>query len=165
MRLACACGLGFAFHALSLLSDIDLGSAHAGSCLKDEREVALPEGSARLHSYLCRAQKADRPQLRVEFYGLSEAAAGSLLQTEHYPEIQRVIGKPKLLNNSVQAEAKSLFDTFGAEKMIYYNRLEIATSKGYYRGTESFYDYKDQRKEDTQPLRNIRHSVSQFSLR
>jgi hypothetical protein len=104
----------FAFCVGLLLTCGPLSPASA-QCLASTRDVRFSDGSARVKNYVCKLGNAAQPQLRIEFDRLSEAAAGNLLQGEPYPELERVFGKPRVLENAVQAEAKHLFDKFGTK--------------------------------------------------
>jgi hypothetical protein len=86
-------------------------------CVASFREIKFPDGSARVKNYVCKTEGSSKPVIRVEFDRLSEAAAGSLIQGEPYPDMERAFGKVRLVNNAVAAETKKIFDHFGIKKV------------------------------------------------
>lgn len=89
----------------------------AAQCVASFREIKFPDGSARVKNYVCKSEGAAKPELRVEFNRLSEAAAGSLIQGAPYPDLERAFGKIAVVDNPVTAEAKKLFDNFGTKSV------------------------------------------------
>ncbi len=92
------------------------GTATA-DCLASFREIKFPDGSARVKNYVCTNEGAAKPEIRVEFDRLSEAAAGSLIQGTPYPELDKAFGKIRMTDNAVAVEAKTLFEKFGTKSM------------------------------------------------
>lgn len=92
--------------------------ALAGECLNDTRQVQLTGGSTKLRSYLCKLDATAERRLRIEFHRLSEAAAGNVIQGNAYHDLQRLLGRVHVAQNSVQAEAKKLFDQFGRKETV-----------------------------------------------
>ena len=86
-------------------------------CVASFREIKFADGSARVKNYVCKSEGAAKPDIRVEFDRLSEAAAGNLIQGEPYPELDKAFGKVRVVNNTVAAEAKKLFDRFGVKSL------------------------------------------------
>lgn len=82
-------------------------------CIASFREIKFPDGSARLKNYVCKTEGAAKPEIRVEFNRLSEAAAGSLIMGTASPDMDRAFGKVRLIDNAVAAEARKIFDNFG----------------------------------------------------
>ena len=80
-------------------------------CLASFREIKFADGSARVKNYVCKSEGSAKPDIRVEFDRLSEAAAGNLIQGEPYPELDKAFGKVRLIDNAVAAEAKKLFES------------------------------------------------------
>jgi hypothetical protein len=110
--------LGTLFGLLLGVVSFCAGSSEALSrCLSSPREIQFSDGLARVAGYICKQTQAAEPQIRVEFYRLNEAAAGSLIESASYPELQRAIGTPRVLENSVQGEVKRLFDRFGTKSV------------------------------------------------
>jgi hypothetical protein len=101
--------------ALLLLSAV--GSSASAQCVASFREIKFADGSARVKNYVCNTEGAAKPDIRVEFDRLSEAAAGNLIQGELYPELDKAFGKVRLVNNAVAVEAKKLFDQFGVKSL------------------------------------------------
>ncbi len=92
-------------------------AAAGAQCLRDTRDVTFPDGSVKLRSYRCKiGDEAGAGSVTIEFHRLSEAAAGSLLTREPYPELDQIFGKPKLLKTAVGDEATLLFDRFGTRQ-------------------------------------------------
>ena len=97
--------------ALSLVPEIV-----SAQCLKDARETkfAAEGGSTKVVTYLCKtAPQASAASVRVEFHRLSEAASFGVLSGKPWPEVEKVLGKARVLDNPVKREALSLFDQFG----------------------------------------------------
>jgi hypothetical protein len=92
------------------------GTATA-SCLASFREIKFPDGSARVKNYVCQTEDTAKPEIRVEFDRLSEAAAGSLVQGTPDPDLERAFGNVRVVQNAVAAGAKKIFDEFGIKKM------------------------------------------------
>jgi hypothetical protein len=120
-----------------------LPSLAQAQCLASTHEVKFADGSARTKDYVCKLAGAPQPQIRIEFDRLSEAAAGTLLEGEPYPELDRLLGKTRVLQNAVQTEAKGLFDRFGTRSLDHNCfRFTVAVGAG---GRD--YDQKDQKKQ------------------
>jgi hypothetical protein len=94
-----------------LLSLSSLGSAVAGECLKGTREVDLGEGKVAARSYLCETDSG--AAVRIEIHRLSEQAAGDILSGRTSPLTEKVLGRPRLVENAVFEEARLLFDRYG----------------------------------------------------
>ncbi|MGZ8399760.1 MAG: hypothetical protein ACXWVI_00435 [Methyloceanibacter sp.] len=106
--------------------------SRAEQCVASFREIEFPDGSARVKNYVCKTDGSSEPQVRVEFDRLSEAAAGSLIQGEPYPDMERAFGKVRLVNNAVAAETKKIFDQFGIKKVVDYlcYSFQVSTAAG-----------------------------------
>ncbi len=121
--------------SLALLFVSALGSAASAQCVASFREIKFADGSARVKNYVCKSEGSAKPDIRVEFDRLSEAAAGNLIQGEPYPELDKAFGKVRVIDNAVAAEAKKLFDEFGVkslEETCYAFQVASATGgKGY----------------------------------
>ena len=105
-------------HAIAFLAFVFLwGSSEVAyaDCLASFREIKFSDGSARVKNYVCKSEGAAKPDLRVEFDRLSEAAAGNLIQGEPYPDLDKAFGKVHLIDNAVTTEAKTLFEKFGTK--------------------------------------------------
>lgn len=85
----------------------------AAQCVKDSREANFGEGNAKLVTYLCKPEGAAAASLRVEFHRLSEAAAAGVLADKPWPEVSKVIGKARVLDNGVRKEALNLYKSYG----------------------------------------------------
>lgn len=109
---SCAQPRGLVAAALAIFAGVAWAGQVRAQCLQDAREVKLGAGSVRLVSYLCRAPGAASP-VRIGFYRLSEAAAGSLLSGKPWAEIARLLGKGKLIDTAPGREAANLFRQFG----------------------------------------------------
>ena len=109
---AAATLLGFALAFLFICATISPASAQ---CVASFREIKFPDGSARVKNYVCKSEGSAKPDIRVEFDRLSEAAAGNLIEGEPYPELDKAFGKVRLVNNAVAVETKKLFDDFGVK--------------------------------------------------
>ena len=129
---AAATLLGFALAFLFICATISPASAQ---CVASFREIKFPDGSARVKNYVCKSEGSAKPDIRVEFDRLSEAAAGNLIEGEPYPELDKAFGKVGLVNNAVAVETKKLFDDFGVkslEETCYAFQVASATGgKGY----------------------------------
>jgi len=102
--------------AVVVLATLGLLTQAQAACLKDHREVKLDKGSAKVRSYLCDAgDGTSSAPLKVEFYRLSEASAGSLLMETRYDDLERVIGKPRVIKNAVFETGAGLFKEFGTK--------------------------------------------------
>jgi hypothetical protein len=127
--------------SLALLFLSALGSAASAQCVASFREIKFADGSARVKNYVCKSEGAAKPDIRVEFDRLSEAAAGNLIQREPYPELDKAFGKVRLIDNTVGAEAKKLFDQFGVkslEETCYaFQVASAAGGKGYENNADS----------------------------
>jgi hypothetical protein len=110
-------------------------------CLASFREIKFPDGSARVKNYVCKSEGAGKPDLRVEFDRLSEAAAGSLIQGTPYPELDKVFGKVRLIDNAVSKEAKTLFEKFGTKSMdencFAFQVASASGGKGYHNNADA----------------------------
>ena len=95
---AAATLLGFALAFLFICATISPASAQ---CVASFREIKFPDGSARVKNYVCKSEGSAKPDIRVEFDRLSEAAAGNLIEGEPYPELDKAFGKVRLVNNAV----------------------------------------------------------------
>ena len=107
----------YGFPALALLFLVTANGTATADCLASFREIKFPDGSARVKNYVCTNDGVAKPEIRVEFDRLSEAAAGSLIQGAPYPELDKVFGKVRVADNAVTAEAKKLFEKFGTMSM------------------------------------------------
>jgi hypothetical protein len=107
-RLAASLRVVFALAALALGQAIA-----AAQCVKDARETKFGEGNAKLVTYLCKPDGETAASVRVEYHRLSEAAAAGVLAGKPWPEVSRVMGKTRLLGNSVAQEAQKLYKDFG----------------------------------------------------
>ena len=127
--------LTFAAFCLALLVLCGGSSPVAAQCVASFREIKFPDGSARVKNYVCKTEGAAKPEIRVEFDRLSEAAAGSLIQDVPYPDLEKAFGKVRVVNNAVAIEAKKLFDEFGTRSLdatCYAFQVASATGgKGY----------------------------------
>jgi hypothetical protein len=98
----------------ALLAVVLLGQTAAeAQCVKDAREAAFGEGNAKLVTYLCKPDGEPAASVRVEFHRLSEAAAAGVLAGKPWPEVARVIGKARVLDNGVAREGLKLYEDFG----------------------------------------------------
>lgn len=85
----------------------------AGQCIQDRKDVKLSRDEiVKFNDYLCRSDDG-ASVLRVQFQRLSEAAAGVVLAGGSAPWFGRLYGKPKILENEVWREYKTLVDRFG----------------------------------------------------
>lgn len=82
-------------------------------CVKDAREAKFAAGSAKLVTYLCKADGEAAPSVRVEFHRLSEAAAAGVVADKPWPEVTAVVGKARVLDNGVRREALNLYKNYG----------------------------------------------------
>ena len=103
--------------SLSLLLLCGTSSAATAQCVASFREIKFADGSARVKNYVCKTEGSAKPDIRVEFDRLSEAAAGNLIQGEPYPELDKAFGKVRVIDNAVAAETKKLFDEFGVKSL------------------------------------------------
>src|SRR5690349_19182423 len=92
--------------SLALLFLSALGSPASAQCVASFREIKFPDGSARVKNYVCKSEGSAKPDLRVEFDRLSEAAAGNLIEGEPYPDLDKAFGKVRLVDNAVAIETK-----------------------------------------------------------
>jgi hypothetical protein len=92
-------------------------SAHAQECFRESREFkADADSTLTLFDYACaRDIKTNSPEIRVTFYRLDEALAGSLLTQQAIPEFSNVLGPMNLIDNEVSLEARALFTRFGTQ--------------------------------------------------
>ena len=107
-------------HAIALLAFVFLWGSSGityADCLASFREIKFADGSARVKNYVCKTEGSAKPDIRVEFDRLSEAAAGNLIQGEPYPELDKAFGKVRVIENAVAAETKKLFDEFGVKSL------------------------------------------------
>ena len=109
--------LALAGLSLSLLFLCGTSSTATAQCVASFREIKFPDGSARVKNYVCKSEGSAKPDIKVEFDRLSEAAAGSLIQGVSYPDLERAFGKVRVVNNAVATEAKKLFDEFGTKSL------------------------------------------------
>ena len=125
--------LGF---ILALLFLSAIGSPASAQCVASFREIKFPDGSARVKNYVCKSEGSAKPDIRVEFDRLSEAAAGNLIEGEPYPDLDKAFGKVRLIDNAVAAEAKTLFEKFGtksaSEDCFAFQVASAAGGKGYH---------------------------------
>jgi hypothetical protein len=91
------------------------GGSASAECLASLREIKFADGSAQVKNYVCKSEGAAKPEIRVEFDRLSEAAAGSLIQGSPYPELEKAFGTVRVVQNDVAMEAKKLFDSYGVK--------------------------------------------------
>jgi len=110
-------GLTLAVALLALLCLCSISSTATAECLASFREIKFADGSARVKNYVCRTEGAAKPEIRIEFDRLSEAAAGSLLQGTPYPDLERLFGNARVIQNAVAGETKKLFDEFGIKRV------------------------------------------------
>jgi len=94
-----------------------MSSTATAQCVASLREIKFADGSARVKNYVCKSDVSAKPDIRIEFDRLSEAAAGNLIQGEPYPELDKVFGKVRVIDNAVAAEAKKLFNDFGVKSL------------------------------------------------
>ena len=108
----------------------------SADCLASFRDIKFSDGSARVKNYVCKSEGAAKPDLRVEFDRLSEAAAGNLIQGEPYADLDKAFGKVHLIDNAVTAEAKTLFEKFGtksaSEDCFAFQVASATGGKGYH---------------------------------
>ena len=119
---AAATLLGFAFAFLFICATISPASAQ---CVASFREIKFPDGSARVKNYVCKSEGSAKPDIRVEFDRLSEAAAGNLIEGEPYPELDKASARSASSTMPSRAETKNLFEKFGAK-----NRGELLRVSG-----------------------------------
>ena len=111
----------FKLHVLTIIAVLFLCSSNGtatASCLASFREIKFPDGSARVKNYVCQTEDTAKPEIRVEFDRLSEAAAGSLVQGTPDPDLERAFGNVRVVQNAVGAEAKKIFDEFGIKETV-----------------------------------------------
>jgi len=125
--------------AIAFLAFVLLWGVHgtaSANCLASFRSINFANGSARVKNYVCTTEGAAKPDIRVEFDRLSEAAAGSLIQGSPYPELDKAFGKVSIIDNPVAAEAKMLFEKFGTKSMdedcFAFQVASAAGGKGYH---------------------------------
>lgn len=120
--------LAFALNIFTFVVD---QSSALGQCLKDTRQIALPDGSARLRSYLCQPAADPSAKVVIEFHRLSEATAGSLLTGNALYELANVFGKTQFVENPVYVEVKKIYDQFATESEAdTCFKLQVATPAG-----------------------------------
>ena len=134
-------------HVLTIIAVLFLCSSNGtatADCLASFREIKFPDGSARVKNYVCKTEGSEKPEIRVEFDRLSEAAAGSLIEGTPYPDMDRAFGKVRVINNAVATETKKLFDEFGAKREYRCLGFLVSTAAGgkEYDGTETCREQK-----------------------
>lgn len=103
---------GFCITALFLTI---LSEAQAGICEPKKETIKKDDDiTVEMIRYLCSAEPG-KPTLRVSFYELDEALAGSVVSNIAFPELQSAIGPFEALENEVSATVKALFEGFGAQ--------------------------------------------------
>lgn len=127
--LCCPLGLGwglgqrgretftFAAVCLALLFICGMSATAEAQCVASFREIKFPDGSARVKNYVCKSEGSAKPDIRVEFDRLSEAAAGNLIQGTPYLDLEKAFGKVRIIDNAVAVETKKLFDEFGTKSL------------------------------------------------
>lgn len=104
-------------------------------CIASFRELKFPDGSARVKNYVCKSDGSAKPNIRVEFNRLSEAAAGSLIQGVRSADLEKAFGKFRVIDNTVAVETKKLFDEFGTKSLAFncyeFRVAAAAGGKGY----------------------------------
>jgi hypothetical protein len=88
--------------------------ARADVCVQGSHKLSYQDNTADVQDYRC-ALGADKnsPALRVTFYRLDEALAGSLVKTA-IPEIEEIMGRLTIIDNDVSKIAHTLFDSYGS---------------------------------------------------
>ena len=104
--------LSTAIPALAALVFLTVSSASA-QCVKEEQQKDFGAGSASIVSLLCKPEGAESAAVRVTFHRLSEPAAGGLLLGSPWPELSKITGDVRVVDNGVTKEATALFKNFG----------------------------------------------------
>lgn len=105
LRVRCA--------ALTAVVAILAASSAAAQCVKEEQDKDFGAGSATVVSLACKPEGAASAAVRVTFHRLSEPAAGGLLLGTPWPELSKIVGDVRVVENSVAKEATALFKNFG----------------------------------------------------
>ncbi len=83
----------------------------AGQCLQDIRIIKSGGNNMRLRDYLCQTQR--NQSVRVRFHRVTDFVAHSILAGNLPAGFKTMFGKPKLIQNDVYREYKTLMDKFG----------------------------------------------------
>ena len=89
--------------------------AQAGTC-EAKKEAVKKDGDYTIEMvrYLC-SENAGVPTLRISFYEMDEALAGSIVSNIAFPELQSAIGRFEAIENEVSAAARALFEGYGSQ--------------------------------------------------
>jgi hypothetical protein len=89
----------------------------AGACVPQTETIKKHDDSTEMIRYLCSANPGkDAPTLRISFYRLDEALAGSVVTSVSLPELQTAVGPFLTVDNDVAAEARTLFQQYGSQR-------------------------------------------------
>lgn len=91
-----------------------LSEARAATCEPKKETIKKDDVTIDVIRYQC-SENSGSPTLRISFYELDEALAGSVIANIKFPELQSVIGPFDTIENEVTAAAKVLFDGYGAQ--------------------------------------------------
>jgi hypothetical protein len=114
--------------AASALSCAIATTARA-DCVQEPRKVSLEAKSeVLLKSYKCRlGQNAGAAEIRMEFYRLSDTAAGLIVAGGTTNNLRKAIGSPKAIRNDVWGAYADLIERFGSTEEIRGRRSEAGT--------------------------------------
>src|SRR5262245_19839916 len=89
-------------------------------CVEEPRKVSLAaESQVLLKSYKCRlGQRAGDAEIRMEFYRLSDTAAGLIVAGSATKNLRKAIGSPKPIRNEVWKAYADLIQRFGFAEEI-----------------------------------------------
>jgi hypothetical protein len=84
------------------------------ACREDPRSTTIDGTNVvRLKSYKCRISEGKADIVAVEFYRLSDAAAGLIMQNRSSKLLKKAIGSPRLIENDVSRTYSDLIEKFG----------------------------------------------------
>ena len=82
----------------------------AANCLADYRQLDIGKKSVRLRDFYCRGR--DGTRVRIQFHRMTDLLVNSILSGNPPAVFEKAFGRPRLVENSVYREFKTLMDRF-----------------------------------------------------
>jgi hypothetical protein len=104
--------------------------ARADTCSKDMHPIDYKGKTVSVEDYRCKSSSVSAADdIRVTLYNVGEPVAGNLVMDTRHPDIDRIFGRLRIIENDVYREDRDFFARFGTSKTYSSSEHEIGADR------------------------------------